>query len=39
MSWVLGWGDLRSDAVLRDFVHTHPFVSFRPRASVARTQG
>jgi len=39
MTRVLGWGDLRSDAVLRDFVHTHPFVSFRPRASVARTQG
>jgi deazaflavin-dependent oxidoreductase (nitroreductase family) len=33
LSRVLGWGDLRSDAAVRDFVHTHPFVSFRPRAS------
>ena len=32
LSRVLGWGDLRSDAEIRDFVHTHPFVSFRPRA-------
>ena len=30
VSRVLGWGDLRSDAAVRDFVHTHPFVSFRP---------
>jgi deazaflavin-dependent oxidoreductase (nitroreductase family) len=27
---VLGWGDLRSDAAVRDFVATHPFVAFRP---------
>ena len=27
---VLGWGDLRSDAALREFVGSHPFVSFRP---------
>jgi deazaflavin-dependent oxidoreductase (nitroreductase family) len=27
---VLGWGDLRSDAVVRDFVATRPFVAFRP---------
>jgi hypothetical protein len=27
---VLGWGDLRSNAVARDFVSTRPFVSFRP---------
>jgi len=30
ISRVLGWGDLRSDAVVRDFVGTHPFVAFRP---------
>jgi hypothetical protein len=30
ISRVLGWGDLRSDAVVRDFVATHPFVAFRP---------
>ena len=27
---ILGWGDLRSDAVARDFVSTRPFVSLRP---------
>jgi deazaflavin-dependent oxidoreductase (nitroreductase family) len=27
---ILGWPDLRDDAVLRDFVDTHPFVTFRP---------
>ena len=37
VSRVLGWGDLRSDAAVRDFVHTHPFVSFRPLASVTTT--
>jgi hypothetical protein len=26
----LGWGDLRSDAAMRDFVRSRPFVSFRP---------
>jgi deazaflavin-dependent oxidoreductase (nitroreductase family) len=30
LSWVLGWGDLRSDAAVTEFVGTHPFVSFRP---------
>jgi deazaflavin-dependent oxidoreductase (nitroreductase family) len=27
---ILGWGDLSSEAALRDFVSTRPFVSFRP---------
>jgi deazaflavin-dependent oxidoreductase (nitroreductase family) len=27
---VLGWGDMGSDAVVRDFVATRPFVAFRP---------
>jgi hypothetical protein len=27
---ILGWGDLRSDTAVRDFVSTRPFVSFRP---------
>lgn len=27
---VLGWPDLRSGPVLRDFVQTHPFVALRP---------
>ena len=30
LSRVLGWGDLRSDAAIGEFVGTHPFVSFRP---------
>jgi deazaflavin-dependent oxidoreductase (nitroreductase family) len=27
---ILGWGDLRDDAAVRDFVQTHPLVAFRP---------
>lgn len=27
---ILGWGDLSSEAAVRDFVSTRPFVSFRP---------
>ncbi|HMK10025.1 MAG TPA: nitroreductase family deazaflavin-dependent oxidoreductase [Acidimicrobiales bacterium] len=30
LSAVLGLGDLRSEAVLHQFVGSHPFVSFRP---------
>jgi hypothetical protein len=30
---LLGWDDLRSDAALRDFVRSRPFVSFRPADS------
>jgi deazaflavin-dependent oxidoreductase (nitroreductase family) len=30
---LLGWGDLRLDDAIRRFVHTHPFVAFRPAAS------
>jgi len=29
-STVLGWGDLRDDAAVRQFVRSHPFVAFRP---------
>jgi hypothetical protein len=29
-SRILGWPDLHDDAVLREFVDTHPFVAFRP---------
>jgi deazaflavin-dependent oxidoreductase (nitroreductase family) len=32
---ILGWGDLTSEAALRSFVHSRPFVSFRPAASTA----
>ena len=34
---ILGWGDLRSDTAVRDFVTTRPFVSFRP-ADPSRAQ-
>jgi deazaflavin-dependent oxidoreductase (nitroreductase family) len=30
ISTILGWGDLRDDAAVRGFIHTHPFVAFRP---------
>ena len=30
---ILGWDDLRSDAAVREFVRTRPFVSFSPRPS------
>ena len=30
LTWILGWDDLRSDAAVRDFVRSRPFVSFRP---------
>jgi deazaflavin-dependent oxidoreductase (nitroreductase family) len=33
ISWILGWGDLRSDAAARDFVSTRPFVALRPAGS------
>lgn len=30
---ILGWGDLRDDELVRGFVHTHPFVAFRPAST------
>jgi deazaflavin-dependent oxidoreductase (nitroreductase family) len=36
LATILGWGDLRSEAALRDFVHTRPFVAFRPRPAGSR---
>jgi deazaflavin-dependent oxidoreductase (nitroreductase family) len=36
---ILGWGDLRSDAVARDFVSTRPFVSLRPARLQPLAQG
>ncbi len=30
IAWVLGWGDLRSEPVVRQLVRTRPFVSLRP---------
>ena len=34
-SRILGWGDLRDDARVREFVRTHPFVAFRPAETPA----
>jgi deazaflavin-dependent oxidoreductase (nitroreductase family) len=34
ISSILGWGDLRDDARVRRLVQTHPFVAFRPAASL-----
>jgi hypothetical protein len=31
---MLGWGDMRSDAALREFVHARPFVAFRPTSTL-----
>jgi hypothetical protein len=33
ISAVLGWGDLRTEAAIRAFVRSHPFVAFRPTGS------
>lgn len=30
LSAVLGWGDLRGDEAIREFVRGHPFVALRP---------
>lgn len=35
-STVLGWGDLRDDTAVREFVRTHPFVAFRPAEAPTR---
>ena len=35
LALILGWGNLRSDTAVRDFVSTRPFVSFRPAAPAA----
>jgi len=34
---VLDWGDLSSDAAVREFVGSHPFVAFRPATYRSRT--
>jgi hypothetical protein len=36
VSGVLGRGDLRSDATVRQFIHSHPFMAFQPAASPTR---
>jgi len=30
IAWVLGLGNLRDDSAAQDFVHTRPFIAFRP---------
>jgi deazaflavin-dependent oxidoreductase (nitroreductase family) len=30
ITWVLGWGDFRNEATVKDFVRTRPFVAFQP---------
>ena len=30
ISRILGWGDMRDDAQIRQFVREHPFIAFRP---------
>lgn len=37
-SKVLGWGDLRDDDALRQFIAGHPFVAFRPAEGPATQQ-
>jgi hypothetical protein len=36
MATILGWGDLGSEAVVRDVVRERPFVAFRPTAPADR---
>lgn len=36
---VLGWGDLGTETVLREFVRSRPFVSFRPAAAAGNFVG
>jgi deazaflavin-dependent oxidoreductase (nitroreductase family) len=35
LSRLLGWGDLRSDAAVLEFISTRPFVGFRPASPAA----
>ena len=35
MSRIMGWGDLRDDAKVREFVRGRPFLGFRPAAPAA----
>jgi deazaflavin-dependent oxidoreductase (nitroreductase family) len=36
ISTILGWDDLRDDATVRQFIHSHPFVAFHPAKSPAQ---
>jgi deazaflavin-dependent oxidoreductase (nitroreductase family) len=39
LSSILGWGDLRDNAAVREFVRIHPFVAFRPAAQGTTSPG
>ncbi len=39
LSAVLGWGDLASDAAVREFVRGHPFVGLRPAPAGREQRG
>jgi deazaflavin-dependent oxidoreductase (nitroreductase family) len=39
LSKVLGWGDLDDDDAMRQFVHGHPLVAFRPADAVTPDDG
>jgi deazaflavin-dependent oxidoreductase (nitroreductase family) len=39
LSGILGWGDLRSDTAVREFVSARPFVAFRPAAPAGAREG
>jgi hypothetical protein len=30
---IFGWGDLRDDDAVREFVRAHPFIAFKPAAA------
>jgi deazaflavin-dependent oxidoreductase (nitroreductase family) len=36
LAWILGWGDLRSDEAIRDFVRPRPFVALYPAGAAQR---
>jgi deazaflavin-dependent oxidoreductase (nitroreductase family) len=36
ISTILGWGDLRDDAAVRQFIHSHPFIAFQPAARLGQ---
>jgi deazaflavin-dependent oxidoreductase (nitroreductase family) len=36
---IMKWGDFRSDATVRDFIATHPFVAFRPANTTRNSPG
>lgn len=39
ISTILGWGDLRDEATVRQFVHSHPFIAFQPAVRLRQGDG